>query len=73
MEVHPNVRDVKEKKFITSKIRDDVERILIAFVIKEELEKLEGIETMQKKVNTSGIPKLVQEYNIKYLNYLYYR
>jgi hypothetical protein len=28
---------------------------------------------MQTKVDMSGIPKLVQEYNIKYSNYIYYR
>jgi hypothetical protein len=27
---------------------------------------------VQKNVDFSGIPKLVQEYNIKYSNYLYY-
>jgi hypothetical protein len=27
---------------------------------------------MQEKANMNGIPKLVQEYNIKYLKYPYY-
>jgi hypothetical protein len=43
-------------------------RVPIAFVVKEEVEKLEGIEIVQKKINLSSIPKLIQKYNIKYSN-----
>jgi hypothetical protein len=68
MEVHPNIKDVKKEVLTTFKIKDKVERILIAFVIKEEVEEPKGIKIVQKKVNLSGIPKLVQEYYIKYLN-----
>jgi hypothetical protein len=73
MEVHLNVRDVKKKIPTTFEIKDKIKRVPIAFVIKEEVEEPEGIEIVHKKVNLSGIPNLVQEYNIKYLNYLYYR
>jgi hypothetical protein len=73
MEVHLNVKDVKKKVLTTFEIKDKVKRVPIAFVIKEEVEEPEGIEIVQKKVNLNCIPKLVQEYNIKYLNYLYYR
>jgi hypothetical protein len=47
---------------------EKVERVPNAFVVKEEVEKLKGIEIVQKKIDLSSIPKLVQEYNIKYSN-----
>jgi hypothetical protein len=62
---------VKKEIITTFEIREKV-GVPIAFVVKEEVEELEGIERMQEKVNMNGIPKLVQEYNIKYLKYLYY-
>jgi hypothetical protein len=37
-----------------------------------EVEELAKLDIMHKKPNMSGIPKLVQEYTIKYPNYLYY-
>jgi hypothetical protein len=63
---------VKKEFLITFEIRKKIGRIPIAFVIKEEVEEFEGIELVHKKVDLSGIPKLVQKYNIKYSNYLYY-
>jgi len=46
MEVHPNVRDVKKEVLTTFEIKDKVERIPIAFVIKEEIEEPKGIEIL---------------------------
>jgi hypothetical protein len=66
MEAHPNVKDVKKKIFTTFEIKNKIERVPIAFLIKKEVEEHEGIEILQKTVNLSGIPKLVQEYNIKH-------
>jgi hypothetical protein len=71
IEVHLNARDMEKEVIITFEIRERV-GVPIAFAVKEEVEMLEGIEKMQEKVDISGIPKLVQEYNIKYLKYLYY-
>jgi hypothetical protein len=72
IEIHPNARDVKKKILIMFEIWEKIEQVPIAFVVKEEVEELKGIEIVQKKVDLSGIPKLVQEYNIKYLNSFYY-
>jgi phosphatidate phosphatase PAH1 len=71
IEVHLNARDVKKEVIITFEIKERV-GVPIAFAFKEEVEMLEGIEKMQENVHISGIPKLVQKYNIKYLKYLYY-
>jgi hypothetical protein len=65
MKVHPNVRDVKKEVLTTFEINNKVERVPIAFVVKAEVEKPKGIKIMQKNINLSGIPKLVQDYNIK--------
>jgi hypothetical protein len=62
---------VKKEIITTFEITERV-GVPIAFVVKEEIEELEGIERMQEKVDLSGIPKLIQEYNIKYLKYIYY-
>ncbi len=43
MEVHLNVRDVKKEVLTTFEIKDKVERVPIAFVIKEEIKKPKGI------------------------------
>jgi len=71
VKVHLNAKDVKKEVIITFEIRERV-GVPIEFTVKEEVEMLEGIEKMQENVDISGIPKLVQEYNIKYLKYLYY-
>jgi uncharacterized protein (DUF1786 family) len=63
---------VKKKVLITFENKEIVERFPITFVVKEEVEELEEIEIVQKKVNMSGIPKVIQKYNIKYSNYFYY-
>ncbi len=64
---------MKKEVLTTFEIKDKVERVPIAFVVKEEVEKPKGTKIMQKNINLNGIPKLIQEYNIKYLNYLYHR
>jgi len=46
MEVHPNVRDVKKEVLTTFEIKDKIERIPIAFVIKQEIEEPKGIEIL---------------------------
>jgi len=40
---------VKKKVLTTFEIMEKVERVPIAFVVKEEIEKLKGIEIVQKK------------------------
>jgi hypothetical protein len=43
VEVHLNAKDVKKEIFITFEIKDKVIRILIASIVKEEVEEFEGI------------------------------
>jgi hypothetical protein len=71
IEIYPNARDVKKKIITTFEIKERI-GVPIAFAVKEEVEELEGIKKVQEKVDVSGISKLIQEYNIKYLKYLYY-
>jgi hypothetical protein len=49
---------VKKEVLATFEIRGKIERVPIGFVVKKEVEELQGI--VQKNVDMSGIPKLVQ-------------
>jgi hypothetical protein len=46
MEIHLNVRDVKKEVLTTFQIKDKIEIVPIAFVVKEEVEEPEGIKIM---------------------------
>jgi hypothetical protein len=68
IEIDFNAREIKIEILATFEIKV----VPITFVIKNEIKKLEEMEIMQEKPNLTNIPKLVQEYIIKYSNYLYY-
>jgi hypothetical protein len=44
IEINPNARDVEKKILITFEIKENVKRVPIAFIVKEEIEVLEGME-----------------------------
>ncbi len=48
---------MKKEVLTTFEIKEKVKRVPIAFIVKEEIEVLEGIEIVQKKVNMSHILK----------------
>jgi hypothetical protein len=70
IKVDLNTREVKKEVLATFEIKEEVKGIIITLVVKKEVEKLEKIDSVQKKPNMSGIQKLVQKYTIKYSNYL---
>jgi hypothetical protein len=49
IEIHPNSRDMKKKVITTFEIMEKVEKVPIAFVVKEEVEKFERIKIVPKK------------------------
>ncbi len=64
-------KEVKDIGHVTIEIKKEVEVIYIPFKMKKEVEELEKVEIVQKKVDLNGILKLIQEYTVKYSKYLY--
>ncbi len=60
---------IKEEGF---DIKEEVEKIPITIIVKEEVKELAKLKIVLKESNLSNIPKLVQEYSVKYSNYIYY-